>query len=125
MHNIFVYGTLMKGFRNHIVILGSKCISRDAVLEGYAMYDVGPYPAIVEEKGGKVKGELYEVRDSKIKTLNKMEGEGLLYKRTFVKVKVGGAEVDGETYVYLLDVSGLEKVPFEEQPWRRKYRTNY
>lgn len=125
MHNIFVYGTLMKGFRNHIAMLGSKCISNDAVIEGYAMYNVGPYPAIVKEDGGKVRGEFYKVSSMKIKTLNRIEGEGFLYKRTPVKVKVGDEEMDGETYVYLLDVSDLEKIPFEKQPWRVEYAKYY
>ena len=125
MHNIFVYGTLMKGFRNHVALLGSKCISSDAILEGYALYSVGPYPAIVEEAGEKVRGELYKVSNMKIKTLDMIEGEGFLYKRTPVKVKAGDKEIDGETYVYLQDVSDLKKIPFEDQPWRVEYAKYY
>ncbi len=125
MHNIFVYGTLMKGFRNHVAMLGSRCISNDALLEDYAMYNVGPYPAIVKENGEKVKGELYKVSSMKIKTLNMIEGEGFLYKRTPVKVKAGDRVIDAETYVYLQDISQLEKVPFEKQPWKVEYAKYY
>ena len=89
------------------------------------MYNVGPYPAIVKEDGGRVRGELYKVSSMKIKTLNRIEGEGFLYKRTPVTVKVEDEEIDGETYVYLLDVSDLEKIPFEKQPWRVEYAKYY
>ena len=121
MHNIFVYGTLMKGFRNHRALIGCKCISREAVLEGYGMYSVGPYPAIVPEEGEKVKGEVYKVGAVTLKTLNMIEGEGFLYKLTPVNIKIGDEETEGEVYVYMQDVSGMKKVEFEEQPWRVEY----
>ena len=118
MRRIFVYGTLMKGYRNHIVLLGSKCIEKEAVLEDYAMYDTGAYPAVIPQKGSKVKGEIYLVGEGKIKILNMIEAEGVLYKLTPVKLNTKSGETEGETYIYLQNVEGMRYVPFENQPWR-------
>lgn len=45
-HLIFVYGTLMKGERNHDRFLGDSAYAGAAVLSGYALFDLGSYPAI-------------------------------------------------------------------------------
>ena len=45
-HILFVYGTLMKGQRNHDRFLGNSEYTGTAMLSGYALYDLGSYPAI-------------------------------------------------------------------------------
>ena len=78
---VFVYGTLMKGEPNHRFLEDSKFLGVTA-LEGYEMYNVRWYPAIVPGEST-IPGELYEVPEMDIKYLDGLEGEGSLYIRKY------------------------------------------
>ena len=101
-----MYGTLMQGERASSM-LKSGVYKGEYMLDGYATYDLGPFPAVKEEKGGKVIGELYEIPDILIERLDAYESEGSLYKRASVSVKKGEIQEDDVyVYVYLGTVNG-------------------
>lgn len=56
----FVYGTLRQGEANHHLIKKATVSCRPARLAGAVMYDLGPYPMIVEGEGAII-GELVEI----------------------------------------------------------------
>lgn len=122
MHKVFVYGTLMKGHKNHMALFGSKCILKKAVLENFAMYSLGAYPGIIPENGAKVRGELYLVSNMKMKILDMIEGEGFLYKLTPITLYDGDRIIHAETYVYLHEVEEENFIPFEKQPWNINWK---
>ena len=84
--NVFVYGTLMKGQRAHDKLESAKFLGK-AVLRDYEVFDLGDFPGIQPHPGGSVVGELYEIDDNMIATLDLYEGEGSLYNREIVYVR--------------------------------------
>ncbi|OLR56973.1 hypothetical protein BHK98_06700 [Hornefia porci] len=129
-YTVFVYGTLLRGRSNHRGYLrGCPCIGR-GILEGFDMYDVGSFPAIVPGEGC-VRGELYRVSRRTLERLDMLEGNGSLYGRRRVCVAAeaytdksrcgdggGAAACDAIVYEYLCSVEGLREIPFEQQPYR-------
>ncbi|HHT64511.1 MAG TPA: gamma-glutamylcyclotransferase [Clostridiales bacterium] len=114
---LFVYGTLMKmngpqGYLEESEFRGT------AALSGYALYDLGRYPGIVEDKEETVKGELYCIPQKKIGEIDAYEAEGYLYAREKVRVSArSGESIEAYTYVYKKPVDGKRMIPFSFQPW--------
>ena len=126
-HNVFVYGTLLKGEANHNYYLcGSTCIGK-ATISGYEMYDIGAFPGIVPGEGT-IPGELYAVDDETMENLDYLEGEGSLYIRESVPVTMStGETTNAWIYVYNDSVEGLEKIPVwrrEDYVWYVSYGSN-
>lgn len=74
----FVYGTLRAGETNAVLLRGAIARSRTAKLGGAQMFDVGPYPMILEsESSHEVWGELIEIAaekyDSIVTSLDRLE----------------------------------------------------
>lgn len=101
---LMTYGTLKKGFCNHMLLQDAKFIKEIKTKPLYRLYDCGPYPCMVKcENGVSVEGELYEVNE-KIKTqLDYLEGVPYLYNREYIEVEDFQSMVIG--YIYQLDVS--------------------
>ena len=107
---VFFYGTLMTPFHrtarlrvdDHLSYRGSGTI------EG-ALFDLGIYPAAVPATGGRVHGELYEMRHPTIvlRALDELEGyrpgeqDKSLYTRIRTRVRLDdGGEADAWAYFY-------------------------
>lgn len=86
MHKLFVYGTCRIGGCNHQYLDGRSPLSVSARLEGAHLYDMGPYPALVESDSGVVIGELYEVDDATLRAIDDLEDHPYLYQRREGKV---------------------------------------
>jgi len=111
MHNVFVYGTLKAGFRNHSFLTGARrVIQTPVVLGGFKMYSIGGYyPAAVRGEG-EITGEVYGVRT--LAGLDRLEGNGFLYKRErepIIIPEVG--MIEAWIYLFNLSVVGFEEVP--------------
>ncbi|WP_443257757.1 gamma-glutamylcyclotransferase [Virgibacillus sp. L01] len=91
MPNVFVYGTLRKGERNHHFLDGAPCTFGQCQTNG-SLYDTNNgYPVMKENKSSWIYGELYEVTESQLRAIDRLEGfeEGSqdnLYNRTTVPV---------------------------------------
>ncbi|WP_349409764.1 gamma-glutamylcyclotransferase family protein [Pseudalkalibacillus sp. SCS-8] len=106
MNVVFVYGTLRIGEKNHHLLKNAKRVSDQAWIGG-KLFDTGlGYPALSLQQFGKVYGELYEVDDEMLKSLDLLEGytvgrQDNLYERevrTITTVK-GSCEA----YIYTVD----------------------
>lgn len=118
--NVFVYGTLMKGETNHHFLEDSRFLGASAV-EGYEMYNVGWYPAIIHGEGI-IPGELYEVPEGDMKYIDGLEGEGSLYIR---KCKETTDKSLAYIYEYAQDTEGLEKIgSWKDYIWYVSYGSN-
>ena len=112
---IFVYGTLMQGERNHRHYMSEALFEGDYYLNDYAIYELEGFPGIVPLRNNQVIGELYRVKAEHLEELDRLEGEGTLYKRQ--KVQIMSIEKDTPytesevlTYVYLGNIEGRIKV---------------
>ncbi|MDD4680459.1 MAG: gamma-glutamylcyclotransferase, partial [Clostridia bacterium] len=114
---LFVYGTLMKS-NSYQGYVGDYEFRGKASLTGYALYDLGQYPGIIEDKEERVEGELLCIDEDKLADIDAYEAEGCLYKRKMVKVHTQQDEpVEAFTYVYNKSLDGKRKIPFSFQPW--------
>ena len=115
-YSVFVYGTLMQGESNHDYYLRDSSCKGKATVSGFEMYDIGYFPGIVPGEGT-VPGELFEVDEDTLQSLDGLEGEGSLYIRKPVQVTLEtGEKVFASIYVYNGNTDGLEKIP----AWRRE-----
>lgn len=106
---VFVYGTLMSGETNHRYLENSICLGK-AFIEGYDMYGVGWYPAIVLGDNIVI-GELYQVPLKDMPAIDRLEGEGRLYVKKCETVSDGeGRTAIAFVYVYIGDVSNLKGI---------------
>jgi gamma-glutamylcyclotransferase (GGCT)/AIG2-like uncharacterized protein YtfP len=111
--HLFVYGTLMSGFRNaHAALLRQSALMGpfQASVPG-VLYDFGAYPGLVEtdEPEASVSGELYDIgKNAGILTrLDRYEGCGPFsrkphpYRRTIMQARLlSGGERSTWVYVY-------------------------
>lgn len=88
MHTVFVYGSLKQGKHNSYLLDGSKYLGAAKTLaKTFKMFDLGAYPAIKLDAGNTdIKGELFEVDDRTLASLDWLEGYPELYNRTEVDV---------------------------------------
>lgn len=87
---VFVYGTLKAGYHNHIYISPMVDYVSEAMLNNHKLYYSGSrssFPVMRRQVGSKVIGELYKIIDPEvIEFMDEIEGEGMMYSRSEVKV---------------------------------------
>jgi gamma-glutamylcyclotransferase (GGCT)/AIG2-like uncharacterized protein YtfP len=120
-YNVFVYGTLMKGFSNYKHYLEGRSNVKFlgmAKVEGYSMYHVSYFPGIVPDKGESILGEVYQVDEKLLRQLDILEAEGHMYIRQKESAYLDtGEKIDVYLYVWNLPVKeNCKKV--EMMPWR-------
>jgi len=97
---VFVYGTLMSGQRAFSALQDAAYIG-NAVLKGFAMYDLGSCPGVVPAAGEYVFGEVYSVEKETLRQLDNYEDAGGLYVRTSALVTLNdGSKVNAYFYQY-------------------------
>jgi gamma-glutamylcyclotransferase (GGCT)/AIG2-like uncharacterized protein YtfP len=100
INTIFVYGTLQQGQSRNYILRGLKY--EKAVLSDYKKLEPPSlgFPFIIKDNKSSVRGEVYYgLSRSLINQLDMIEGEGRLYHRIIVQVKVeSGNEIDVYTY---------------------------
>lgn len=114
-HLVFVYGTLLRGERNHARLAGARYLGPARTRPRYALYHLGHYPGMTGGAGA-VEGELYEVDAPLLAALDAFEGVPHLYRRSPVALD-GGGPAEG----YLLtraQVAGRPRLP--SGSWRAR-----
>ncbi|WP_300157742.1 gamma-glutamylcyclotransferase family protein [Solidesulfovibrio sp.] len=85
--DIFAYGTLRQGFRNHHYVAGCPCLGRAETVEAYAMYVAGDIPYLVaDEPHSRVVGEVYRVDATRLRELDALEEHPREYCRAVAPV---------------------------------------
>lgn len=120
MTKVFVYGTLKFGYGlNRVLSRGDAEFLWEATLDGYEMYDLGAFPAIMEGVGGLVRGEVYDVPLSLMPRLDRIEGA---YDRVMVGVQPKRKKPSGvippiETvYTYVFKNQEIAKLYYRKIP---------
>jgi gamma-glutamylaminecyclotransferase len=80
---VFVYGSLKRGFRNHGLLANCEFVGAGLTEARYRLINLGPYPALVEtaDEPLSITGELYRIDRATLSTLDRLEDEGVLYRR--------------------------------------------
>jgi gamma-glutamylcyclotransferase (GGCT)/AIG2-like uncharacterized protein YtfP len=89
INRVFVYGTLKRGFYFHEQYLGgdkANSCGPARTTKDYSLYTDGMPHMIKETSETGVKGELYEVDNKILKTLDDLEGHPIVYYRDIIEV---------------------------------------
>jgi len=95
---LFVYGTLRASHPNSVYhgLAGSCDVTKDVVLPGFNLYDLGSFPGVRPGEGSVV-GDVFMVPEELWDRLDQYEGVPHLYTRETVELTGFG---DTEVYVY-------------------------
>jgi gamma-glutamylcyclotransferase (GGCT)/AIG2-like uncharacterized protein YtfP len=117
VRNVFVYGSLKKGFHNNYLLGKSKLVA-EGTLPRVKMLRLWGFPGLVDGKGG-AEGEVYEIDDLTLATLDRLEGVAYgFYKRETREVDVKGSDkkMACEVYLYGREIGDEEVV--ESGVWK-------
>jgi gamma-glutamylaminecyclotransferase len=111
-----VYGSLKKGFGNHILLKDTECVFEGFVEIPYTMISLGGFPGLLRSgQKNKIYIEVYKVEDDETeRNLDRLEGYPSFYDKEAVETPVG------EAMIYFLhrDRYGEEDV-VEDGNWTR------
>lgn len=85
-HTLFVYGTLKRNFSNHHLLKDSQYLGTGFTKERYAMYESGIPFVVKSEPVSSIHGELYQVDDTTLQRLDRLEGHPDWYYREQVEI---------------------------------------
>lgn len=90
---VFVYGTLMRGQRNHSLLFGSRYVCEGLTGPGFELVDLGDFPALIPAPEGEqtsaIAGEVYAVDHSILEILDEIEDHPRFYRRTPIELEDG------------------------------------
>lgn len=122
MHSVFIYGTLKRGFPNHQAGLSSASfVGRFRTLKAFPLVVGGRWysPYLLDEPGAgrRVFGEVFEVSDEGLATLDRMEGTHLSigYRRIRIFVEEADAGTAVEAWTYVKDRRSVDGIHSEDQ----------
>jgi gamma-glutamylcyclotransferase (GGCT)/AIG2-like uncharacterized protein YtfP len=110
-HRVFVYGTLKRGIQNHHLLRGAEYVGNAYTIECFTMFNVG-FPVIrtsESEEARSVFGEVYDVDDTILARLDRLENNGVMYDRKTVQIAFppgqgmasGGQDLIDEAGIYI------------------------
>ncbi len=92
INKVFVYGTLKKGYHNHIRLLSTSTFLGDFLTSPkYNMISLGGFPGVLKYGKTSILGEVYEVDDGTFYQLDCLEGYPRMYTRDKIKTTYGKA----------------------------------
>ncbi|MGJ8670590.1 MAG: gamma-glutamylcyclotransferase family protein [Oceanococcus sp.] len=97
MNRVFVYGTLLHGESNHGLLAKATFVRRARTTPDYHLVDLGEFPALVAGGSVAVLGEVYDVNDDDLVSLDELEDHPNFYQRGRVTLEDGE-----EVMAYLL-----------------------
>lgn len=119
---VFVYGTLLSGEPNHLVLDGARFVGEARTEPRFSLHDMGPYPAMVADGEHAIVGEVYEVRPPLLARLDRLEGHPHFYRRSVIVLADATA---AETYL-LAPTQVAGRPTIASGTWRRrKERTGW
>lgn len=83
---VFTYGTLRTGETNARLLAGVPCLGTFKTVPRYTMISLGAFPGIIERGDTAIVGELYEVDDATLASLDRLEGHPHFYTRMAVEL---------------------------------------
>lgn len=112
---VFVYGTLLRGERNHGLLSGSSSLGRRQTAPEFTLYDLGSYPGAAEGGETAIKGELYQVDQHTLARLDRLEGHPRFYRRRTVTLASGEKVL---MYLMTKSMRTVVRIPLASGSWR-------
>jgi len=120
---VFVYGTLMNGFGNNLLLEGTKMYSESITLEKYCMY-AAHIPFVLEsQKTSHIRGELYKIDANILHGLDQLEGHPTFYQRKIVETLTKDSEIV-KAWLYFYNDENMEETDYIQRCEDGNYR-NY
>ena len=91
MIRVFVYGTLKKGFRNAYYLEDARILGEFVTGPIHSMYDFGGYPAVSENGKTAIAGEVYDISEELLASIDLLESYPDFYQRVMIETSFGGA----------------------------------
>jgi gamma-glutamylcyclotransferase (GGCT)/AIG2-like uncharacterized protein YtfP len=108
---LFVYGTLMRGYGNHVLLQDSEFIDTASTENEYKLVASG-IPFLLElDSSYPVLGEIYKIDDETLPSIDALEGHPYMYERKIISVVSSSGEVyEAWTYFYTNPNSGGQEI---------------
>jgi gamma-glutamylcyclotransferase (GGCT)/AIG2-like uncharacterized protein YtfP len=110
MNTIFVYGTLKRGFRNHLLLHDSEYLGEATTAERYTMTVADGIPFVNRnEQLSHIHGEVYSVTKNTFDKLDELEEHPVRYKREEVEIHLHqekGRPLPLTAWIYLKSQKG-------------------
>jgi gamma-glutamylcyclotransferase (GGCT)/AIG2-like uncharacterized protein YtfP len=90
-HQVFVYGTLLRGEVNHRLLDGAAFLGPHRTAPCFALLLVGAYPGAVRGGGSAILGEVFRVGTAGLHQLDRLEEYPKLYDRQLIATPYGRA----------------------------------
>lgn len=87
---LFVYGTLRRGEPAHGLLARARYLGAASTAAAFELVDFGAYPALVRGGALSVMGELYEIDERTLASLDAYEGCPDLFTREQIMLAGGG-----------------------------------
>jgi gamma-glutamylcyclotransferase (GGCT)/AIG2-like uncharacterized protein YtfP len=121
-HQVFVYGTLKKGFHNAYLLRDSEFFGEAVTVPTYRMICIS-FPVIMAEECGKqVSGEIYTVDDETLARLDGLEREGSSYDRKLIDVTLllaNDERLPNKAFIYVGREDRFAKAFDREPPYSK------
>ena len=88
---VFVYGTLKQGFHNAFYLQNARFLGEFVTDPVYSMYNFGTYPAVSELGKTAIKGEVYEISQAQLESIDRLEWCPEFYQRVMIQTSFGEA----------------------------------
>ena len=103
---IFVYGSLKRGKQRHGFLEKQVFIKEIVTKPIYRLYNLGSFPAMVEDENGiTIKGELWDVDEKCLEFLDFIEAHPVFFERKQVQLI---EEIDAQAYLFNRNWMALE-----------------
>ena len=103
MHNLFVYGTLKRGYGNNRLLKRAEILGTATSIGKYHLL-AGGFPFMIDsldqDEGARVRGEIYRVNEEELARCDRLEGHPRFYMRELRAFKLSDGTLL-EAWVYL------------------------
>lgn len=113
----FVYGSLRRGFGNHVLLHGCEYMGTIIAAIPYEMISLGGFPALVPTENGEEKqivGEVYKISRKNLADLDRLEGYPNFYSRTQFKLQVDDGSIEDVWFYFIKSGYGRNTAPIVE-----------
>ena len=121
---VFVYGSLLRALHNHHLLRGQKLLNGSArtAEAAYRLVDTSEgYPMALKcsdvSRGYRIRGEVYDVDESRLHVLDQLEDHPRWYRRERVRIE---GDPEEEAWMYLMPDASKGALPDAEPAgdWR-------